>query len=78
MRYLQVVAKRNALTMPASRISGRELHCLENLLLAALEVLEVSEAHVRPLEIPNKDLLEHYPATDAIVLRIQATLECTH
>jgi hypothetical protein len=37
------------------------------LLFAALEVLGVSRAHVHPLEIPNEDLFELCPATDAVV-----------
>jgi hypothetical protein len=55
-----VVPVRNTLTTSASMMSGRELHCLENLrlLLAALEVPGVSGAHVHPLEVPDKDLFE--------------------
>jgi hypothetical protein len=39
---------------------------LARLLLAALEVLGVSGAHIRPLEFPDEDLLELCPTTDAV------------
>jgi hypothetical protein len=39
---------------------------LARLLFAALEVLGVSGAHVRPLEIPNEDLFELRPAMDTV------------
>jgi hypothetical protein len=49
-------------------MSGRELHCLENLrlLLAALEVPGVSGAHVHPLEVPDKDLFELRSTMNAV------------
>ena len=42
-------------------------HELIRLLLAALEVLGVSRADVRPLEIPDEDPLEVSPVADTVV-----------
>jgi hypothetical protein len=42
------------------------LQGLARLLFAALEVPGLSTAHVRPLEIPNEDLFELCPATNAV------------
>jgi hypothetical protein len=42
------------------------LQGLTRLLLAALEVLGVSKAHVHPLEVPKEDLLELCPTTNAV------------
>jgi hypothetical protein len=39
---------------------------LTRLLFAVLEVPGVSRAYVHPLEIPNEDLFELYPAMDAV------------
>ena len=36
-------------------------------MLAALEVLRVSRADIRPLEIPDEDPLEVRPVTDAVM-----------
>ena len=43
------------------------LQGLAGLLLAALEVLGVSRADIRPLEIFDKDPLEVHPVADAVV-----------
>ena len=40
---------------------------LVGLLLATLEVLGVSRADIRPLEVPDKDPLEVHPVVDAVV-----------
>ena len=43
------------------------LQGLAGLLLAALEVLGVPRADIRPLEVPNEDPLEVRPVVDAVV-----------
>jgi hypothetical protein len=44
------------------------LQGLARLLFAALEVPGASKTYVCPLKIPNEDLFEHCPATDAVGL----------
>ena len=43
------------------------LQGLVGLLLAALEVLGVTRADIRPLEVPDKDPLKVRPVADAVV-----------